>query len=432
MKKIKRPRYVDALKDRVGNGMVKIITGVRRSGKSYLLFELFYSFLLESGVERDSIIAISLDDEASLALRDPQKLWNHIIDKISDEHRQYYIFLDEIQYAISDDELKRAKLSGAPLRIYDVLNGLLHKKNVDVYVTGSNSRFLSSDVMTEFRGRGDEIHVLPFSFSEFVQAYDGDVYRAWGDYVMYGGLPLVPTFKTAEQKALYLKRLFEETYLKDIVARNRIKKSVELGDLVDILASATGSLTNPYKIQQTFKSAYHSTVSASTISGYIDCLREAFVLNCANRYDVKGRKYIGSPSKFYFEDVGLRNARLNFRQVEENHIMENIIYNELRYRGFCVDVGVVEKQVREEGKPRRVYYEIDFVANKASERYYIQSAFEMGDKAKREQETKSLRNTGDDFRKIIVQRSFLAPHYDENGILVMGIFDFLTKEEWKI
>lgn len=419
--KIRRPKYIEDLKNRMGNGMAKVITGIRRSGKSYLLFELFYSFLLESGVERDSIVAISLDDDSFADLRDSQKLAAYIREKTPDESRQYYVFLDEIQFAIEDDEIK----SGKPLRVYGVLNGLLRRQNVDVYVTGSNSRFLSSDVMTEFRGRGDEIHVLPLSFSEFMQAYEGDVYQGWAEYVMFGGLPQIPSLKTNEQKAIYLKKLFEETYIKDIVSRNKVQKSVELGDLVNILASATGSLTNPHKICQTFQSAYHSDISINTIANYIDYLKEAFVINEANRYNVKGRKYIGTPSKFYFEDVGLRNARLNFRQTEENHIMENIIYNELRYRGFCVDVGIVEKRVMENGSSKRVNYEIDFVANRASERYYIQSAFELNDEVKREQEKKSLRNISDSFKKIIVVKNPVVPHYDDDGIYNISVFDFL-------
>lgn len=421
--KIKRPRYIESLKNRMGNGLVKVITGIRRSGKSYLLFELFYGYLLEAGVERDSIISIALDDEKLSELRDPSRLLEFIQQKTPDPSQKYYLFLDEIQYAISEDELKHPN---KPLRIYGVLNGLLRNHNIDIYVTGSNSRFLSTDVMTEFRGRGDEIHVLPFSFSEYMQAFDGDIYHGWAEYVTYGGLPLVPSLKTDEQKSTYLKSLFKETYIKDIIDRNKIRKSAELDDLLNILASGIGSLTNPHKLSSSFKSIYHSDVSEQTIANYISYLEDAFILCRANRYNVKGRKYIGTPNKFYFEDVGLRNARLNFRQMEENHIMENVVFNELRYRGFNVDVGVVEKRSVTE----RTYYEIDFVANKGSQRYYIQSAFEMSDAEKREQETKSLESVSDGFKKIIVVKDVVKPYYDEKGILTIGLFDFLMDSSW--
>ena len=421
--KIKRPRYIESLKNRMGNGLVKVITGIRRSGKSYLLFELFYGYLLEAGVERDSIISIALDDEKLSELRDPSRLLEFIQQKTPDPSQKYYLFLDEIQYAISEDELKHPN---KPLRIYGVLNGLLRNHNIDIYVTGSNSRFLSTDVMTEFRGRGDEIHVLPFSFSEYMQAFDGDIYHGWAEYVTYGGLPLVPSLKTDEQKSTYLKSLFKETYIKDIIDRNKIRKSAELDDLLNILASGIGSLTNPHKLSNSFKSIYHSDVSEQTIANYISYLEDAFILCRANRYNVKGRKYIGTPNKFYFEDVGLRNARLNFRQMEENHIMENVVFNELRYRGFNVDVGVVEKRSVTE----RTYYEIDFVANKGSQRYYIQSAFEMSDAEKREQETKSLESVSDGFKKIIVVKDVVKPYYDEKGILTIGLFDFLMDSSW--
>lgn len=425
--KIRRQKYIEDLKNRMGNGMVKVITGVRRSGKSYLLFELFYAYLLESGVERSDVISVPLDEDRLSHLRDVDELAAYIRERTPDDSKKYYLLLDEVQYAISDEEIK----SGRPPRIYDLLNGLLRRHNVDVYVTGSNSRFLSTDVMTEFRGRGDEVHVLPLSFSEFMQAYEGDIYHAWAEYSTYGGLPLLPSLKTDEQKIVYLKKLFEETYLKDIQARYKIQKKVELDDLINILASATGSLTNPHKICQTFKSVYHSDISEYTIANYIGYLQDAFIVNGANRYDVKGRRYIGSPSKYYFEDVGLRNARLNFRQMEENHVMENVIYNELRYRGYCVDVGVVERQVKIEGKPKRLYYEIDFVANKGSRRLYVQSAFEMSTAEKREQEKKSLVNLTDGFKRIIVVKDVVKPHYDDDGIFVVGLLDFLTQREWE-
>ena len=311
----------------------------------------------------------------------------------------------------------------------EVLNSLLHIKNIDIYVTGSNSKFLSKDVITEFRGRGDEIHIFPLTFKEFMQAYDGDIYRGWAEYVVYGGLPLTVTMKTEEQKIKYLTNLFEETYLKDIIERHHIEKTQELEDLVNVLASAIGSLTNVPKIEATFRSVIQSNISSNTIRQYIEYLEDAFVINKANRYNVKGRKYIGTPNKYYFEDVGLRNARLGFRQVEETHIMENIIYNELRSRGYSVDVGVVEKRGKnKDGKEERTYLEIDFIANLGSKRYYIQSAFSMPTEEKRDQEKSSLINIGDSFKKIIIVKDVVNVTRDEEGITTMSIYDFLLKE----
>lgn len=421
-----RKKYLEALKNRMNNGLIKVVTGIRRCGKSYLLFNLFSDFLLQSGVEKDCIIKIALDDDLNEDLREPKKLSAHIRSLVCDTSKTYYIMLDEIQFAISDEEFKHPE---KPIKIYSVLNGLLHLPNVDIYVTGSNSKFLSKDVLTEFRGRGDEIHVLPFSFSEYLQGYKGDVYHAWSDYIVYGGLPLVLGMKTDEQKSAYLTNLFSETYLKDIIARNKIEKTQELENLIDVLASSTGSLTNPTRILQTFKSVLHSKISINTIINYFDYLKDAFIISEVNRYDVKGRKYIGSPSKYYFEDVGLRNARLNFRQIEEPHLMENVIYNELRYRGFNVDVGIVEKRESgSEGKQRRVQYEIDFVATQGSKKYYIQSAFSLSDSEKSAQEKKSLRNVFDNFKKIIVTKDVIKPFRDDDGILTIGLFDFLQNE----
>ena len=342
---IRRDRYLNRLIDRMHNGMVKVITGIRRCGKTYLLFNLFGDYLRSEGVGDGRIIEVALDVEENAALRDPAALSAYLRSKIASGREQYYVFLDEVQYAISREELKNPDV---PPRLYGVLNGLLRMRNVDVYVTGSNSKLLSHDVMTEFRGRGDEVRVRPLSFSEFMQGFDGDRYQGWAEYTVYGGMPLVASMRTDEQKARYLERLFEETYLRDVVDRYGVRRRGELDDLVNVLASGIGTLTNPGKLENTFRSVLHSKISSNTISSYIGYLEDAFVIEEARRYDVKGRGYIGSPLKYYFEDVGLRNARLGFRQVEESHIMENVVYNELRARGYSVDVGVVEKRVREE------------------------------------------------------------------------------------
>lgn len=406
----------------MNNGLIKVITGIRRSGKSYLLFNQFKKYLLESGVPQKNIISIALDDDIFKKYRNPQKLSSYVRGKIKSTRQKYYVLLDEIQMAISAEELANPLMSK---EVYSVLNGLLRLENVDIYVTGSNSRFLSKDVLTEFRGRGDEVHILPLAFSEFMQGYSGDVYHGWADYVTFGGLPLILSFKTDEQKVRYLKNLFEETYLKDIISRNGIAKTQELENLIDILASSVGSLTNASKICLTFKSAYHSEIGLNTVKKYMDCLDDAFMTSSANRFDVKGRKYIGTPLKYYFEDIGLRNARLNFRQNEENHIMENVIYNELRYRGYNVDVGVVEKNIKVNGKSKRVFYEIDFVATLGSMKFYIQSAFDMSNPEKRAQEKNSLINVSDSFKKIVVVKDVVKPNYDEHGILTIGLLDFL-------
>ena len=410
---IKRDKYLEDLINRMHNGMIKIVTGIRRCGKSYLIFTIFRNYLKEQGIDESHIVAIELDQRRDKKYRDPDVILEYIESCIVDEG-QYYILLDEVQLLNEFEE---------------VLNSLLHIKNVDIYVTGSNSKFLSKDVITEFRGRGDEIHIYPLTFKEFMQAYEGDVYRGWAEYVVYGGLPLTVTMKTEEQKIIYLTKLFEETYLKDIIERHHIEKSQELEDLVNVLASSIGSLTNVPKIEATFKSVIQSNISANTIRQYIEYLEDAFVINKANRYNVKGRKYIGTPLKYYFEDVGLRNARLGFRQVEETHIMENVIYNELRSRGYAVDVGVVEKRSRnEEGKEERTYLEIDFIANFGSKRYYIQSAFSMPTEEKRIQEKASLINIGDSFKKIIIVKDVVNVTRDEDGITTMSIYDFLLKE----
>lgn len=410
---IARDKYLRDLINRMNNGMIKVVTGIRRSGKSYLLFKLFYEYLLSQGVLESHIIKIELDQRKNRIYRDPDVILDYIETLIEDD-KQYYILLDEVQM-LNDFE--------------EVLNSLLHISNVDIYVTGSNSKFLSKDVITEFRGRGDEIHVFPLTFKEFMQVYDGDMYRGFADYIVYGGLPLISTMKTETQKVNYLTNLFNETYLKDIIERNHIEKTQELEDLINVLASAIGSLTNPPKIQATFKSSIGSAISINTIRQYIEYLEDAFIISKAQRYNVKGRKYIGTPLKYYFEDIGLRNARLGFRQVEETHLMENIIYNELRCRGYSVDVGVVEKrEMSENGKQIRKALEIDFVANLGSQRYYIQSALSMPTPEKQIQEKTSLINVADSFKKIIIVKDIVNVKRDENGIVTMSIYDFLLKE----
>lgn len=410
---IKRDKYLNDLINRMHNGMIKVVTGIRRCGKSYLLFHIFKNYLLEKGIPESHMIMIELDQRKNKKYRDPDAILDYIESRISDDE-PYYIILDEVQMLNEFEE---------------VLNSLLHISNVDVYVTGSNSKFLSKDVITEFRGRGDEIHIYPLTFKEFMEAYEGDIYHGWAEYVVYGGLPLTVTMKTEEQKIHYLTNLFQETYLKDIMERHRIEKTQELEDLVNILASAIGSLTNPPKIEATFKSVIQSAISLNTIRQYLEYLEDAFIINKANRYDVKGRKYIGTPLKYYFEDVGLRNARLGFRQIEETHLMENIIYNELRSRGYSVDVGMVEKRGKDaEGKEYKNQLEIDFVANLGSKRYYVQSAFSMPTEEKRIQEKASLINVNDSFKKIIVVKDVVNVTRDEAGITTMSIYDFLLKE----
>ena len=410
---IRRDKYLQDLINRMHNRLIKVVTGVRRSGKSYLIFHIFLNYLLKQGVPESHIIRIELDQRKHRQYRDPDVILEYIESCIQDQE-MYYILLDEVQLLNEFEE---------------VLNSLLHIDNADVYVTGSNSRFLSKDIITEFRGRGDEIHIFPLTFKEFMQVYEGDIYHGWADYMLYGGLPLTASMKTEEQKVSYLTSLFEETYLKDIIERHHIEKTQELEDLVNILASAIGSLTNVPKIESTFRSVLRSKISGNTIRQYIEYLEDAFIIHKANRYNVKGRKYIGTPVKYYFEDVGLRNARLGFRQVEETHLMENIIYNELRNRGYTVDVGIVEKRKKDaSGKAERKQLEIDFVANKGSQRYYIQSAFAMPDEQKQKQEKMSLLQVKDSFKKIIVVKDVVNVTRDENGITIMSVYDFLLKD----
>lgn len=412
--KIGRDVYLNKLISKRHNGLIKVVTGMRRCGKSYLLFNLFKEYLVNEGVAENHIIEIAFDSFENKRYRDPEVLFPYIMEKMSDE-RMYYILLDEVQM-LDDFE--------------SVLNSLGRKQNVDVYVTGSNAKFLSKDIITEFRGRGDEVHMYPLTFGEFMSVYDGDKQEGWRDYVLFGGIPLVLGFETADQKSDFLKSLFEETYISDITGRNNIRNKAELEELLNILSSAIGSLTNPSKLSATFKSVKNKSISKDTIIKYIDYLRDSFLIDSAIRYDIKGKKYINTPSKYYFTDLGLRNARLNFRQVEETHVMENIIFNELKVRGYNVDVGVVVmNEVDKNGKKIRKQLEVDFVCNKGSKRFYIQSAYALPDKEKMEQEQRSLVNTGDGFKKIIITKDAVAPLYNEEGILVMSVYDFILNPD---
>lgn len=406
MKEIRRDVYLNKLISRKENGLIKIITGIRRCGKSYLLDPLFKNHLLESGVKEDHIIKLELDKEENKKYRDSHELNKYIKSQIKDKN-MYYILLDEIQMVGGFES---------------VLNGFLYERNLDVYVTGSNSKFLSSDIITEFRGRGDEIKVFPLSFSEYIEAFKGDKQDAWNEYVLYGGLPLVLSKKTDEEKSKYLKDLFDQTYIKDIIERNNIQRVDILDSIINMLASSVGSLTNPKKIYDTFVSNGEKEISSNTVNSYIKYIEDSFIVNKSDRYDVKGKKYIQTPQKYYFSDIGLRNARLNFRQQEENHIMENIIYNELVVRGYNVDVGVVE--VRDKNKNRK-QLEVDFVCNLGNKRYYVQSALNLDTREKTIQEERPLMNINDNFKKIIVVKDTMKHWITEEGILVIGIQEFL-------
>ena len=405
MKEIKRDVYLNKIIEKRENGLIKIITGIRRCGKSYLLDPLFKNYLLESGVKEDHIIKLDLDERKNNKFLDPDQLDQYIRDLIKDND-QYFLILDEIQ-KVEDFE--------------SVLNGFLHIRNLDVYVTGSNSKFLSSDIITEFRGRGDEVRIHPLSFSEFYSAFNGTKEEAWEQYVVYGGLPRILSFKNEVEKSEYLKNLFEKTYLDDIVERNNVQRVVVLDAVVNILASSIGSLTNPNKLSNTFESSGFKDVSVNTITSYINYLQDSFLIEKATRYDVKGKKYIQTPYKFYFSDIGLRNCRLNFRQQEETHIMENIIFNELLYRGYNVDVGVVE--IREGDDKKQV--EVDFVCNQYNKRYYIQSALSLPTREKTIQEERPLMNIPDNFKKIIVVKDDIKSWISEEGISIVGLKEFL-------
>ena len=410
---IKRNRYLNTLISKKHNGLIKVITGMRRCGKSYLLFTLFKEHLLSDGIDENHIIEIAFDAFENKKYRDPDVLYPYLKKQIKDD-AMYYVLLDEVQ------------LLG---EFESILNSLIRMKNVDVYVTGSNARFLSKDVITEFRGRGDEVHMYPLSFAEFMSVYPGTKQDGWNEYMLYGGIPLVLEFTTPDQKIAFLKSLFEETYISDIVGRHNIRNKAELEELLNILSSAIGSLTNPQKLSATFQTVKKKKISNSTIKRYIDYLCDSFLIDSAIRYDVKGRKYIDTPVKYYFTDMGLRNARLNFRQIEETHSMENIIFNELKMRGFNVDVGVImQYETNEKGTNIRKQLEIDFVCNQGSKRYYIQSAYAIPDQAKMEQEQRSLMLTGDFFKRMIITKDTPAPYYNESGVLIMNVYDFLLNE----
>lgn len=408
---IKRDKYLDLLIAKKWNGMIKVVTGIRRCGKSYLLFNIFKSYLLNSGVKEDEIIEVALDSVEFEELCDRKKLYEYIKSKVID-NRKYYLLLDEIQLVDGFEFL---------------LNGLLRVSNIDCYVTGSNSKFLSSDIITEFRGRGDEIRIHPLSFKEFYSVYQGDKSKAYDEYSLYGGMPELIKRKTHEEKSTYLNYLINNVYLKDIVERNNLKNDTKvLGELLDILSSSIGSLTNPPKLEKAYNSLAHIDISRITISNYLDAFVDSFLISKVQRYNIKGKAYIDSPFKYYFEDIGLRNARINFRQNEPTHIMENIIYNELIIRGYSVDIGIVEVNYKDENnKSYRKQYEIDFVCYKGNSKYYIQSAYAIIDKEKVITETRGLLKINDSFKKIVILKDCYIPWYDENGIYYIGLEQFL-------
>ena len=408
----KRERYISSLLERRNNGLIKIITGVRRCGKSYLLFNLFKRKLMDLGVHEDHIIALALDDYQHKEFLNPDNLNQYVRTKIVD-NGMYYVLLDEIQLVPNFEYL---------------LNGFLHIPNVDIYVTSSNSKFLSTDIITEFRGRGDEVRVFPLSFSEFLSVFDGTETEAWNNYQTFGGMPGLLTINNKDRKVSYLQALFSQTYFQDIVSRYNLRGNEEIEELMDVMASNTGTLTNPLTLTNTFISEKKMRISRDTVASYLHYMQDAFLIEKARRYDIRGKQYIGTPMKYYFVDVGLRNARLNFRQNDYGHIMENVIYNELRMRGLSVDVGMVEINCKENGKSKRKQLEVDFVCNRGSQRYYIQSAYSIYDEEKRQQETQSLRYINDSFKKILIQKDSVLPYYDDNGFLNIGLFDFLTDE----
>ena len=422
---IQRNHYLNQLIDKKENGLIKVVTGIRRCGKSFLLFRLFFDYLISSGIPAEQIITVALDDDLNVQYRDPAKLSDYVRSKITNE-QMYYVLIDEVQYAISKEELTNPE----NVRLYNVLNGLLRLRNVDIYVTGSNSKMLTKDVLTAFRGRGDEVRVYPFSFREYYEAIGGgDKADAFADYALYGGMPLAMLQKTETDKVNYLRSLFSEVYFKDIAERYRIELKDVLENLTDDLCSSIGSLTNASKIANTLQSVQHIDVSANTIASYLDYLTESFLFTNAKRYDIKGKRYFEYPSKYYCTDIGLRNARLNFRQQEETHIMENIIYNELLCRGYSVDVGVVELTDTVDGKRKKKQCEIDFVVNRGAKKYYIQSALNVSDPEKMETELRPLKGTKDFFKKIIISKSTMKAWTDEDGILHLGLYEFLLNEQ---
>lgn len=422
---IERKQYLDQLISKKENGMIKVITGIRRCGKSYLLFEIYHQYLNSIGVDDEHIIELALDDDENIRYRNPIELGEYIRSLLVDKDKMYYIFLDEIQKVKT---IKNPYLddSDDTVGFVDVLLGLMKKKNADVYVTGSNSRMLSSDILTEFRGRGDEVRVYPLTFAEFYASFEGDKHDAWQEYYTYGGMPYVSRLKDHRSKAQYLTDLFENIYLKDILERHNIQDKNVLDNLLDVISSAVGSLTNPSRIADTFASINQVKIGPETIARYLDYFADAFMISHAKRYDIKGRKYIGSPQKYYYSDIGLRNARLNFRQTEENHIMENIIYNELIVRGFTVDVGVVEYNYKDaDGKSKKTNLEVDFIASDGNKKFYIQSALTVGEEEKRLQEVRPYSRIADSFTKVVIVKDNIIPWRDENGILYVGIEKFL-------
>ena len=421
---IKRHKYLQKIISKKDNGLIKVITGIRRCGKSYLLFTLYYNYLVKSGVDKDHIIVITLDDDENKEFRDPIKLSKYIREKIFDS-KMYYILIDEVKYAITNNELKNTD----EIMLYNVLNGFMRLHNVDIYVTGSNSKMLTKDVLTAFRGRGDEVKIYPLTFKEYYDYVGGERFSTFEEYALYGGMPLILSKNNDEEKANYLKNFFTEVYFKDIVERYNIEFPDVLSELTDDLCSSIGSLTNANKIANTLKSLKKIKVSSLTIANYLEYLSESFLFNNAKRYDVKGKKYFEYPSKYYCADIGLRNARLNFRQLEETHIIENIIYNELLSRGYLVDVGVVEIVEIKEGHRSKKQCEIDFVVNKGSKKYYIQSAVDVSDSEKLNTAIRPLKKTNDFFKKILITKTFMKPWYDEDGILHLGLYDFLLDEK---
>ena len=426
-----RKQYLDQLIRKKDNGRIKVITGLRRSGKSFLLFTLYRQYLLDLGVGEDQIIGLALDEIDNAKYRNPFELNKVVKERTADKNKRYYVFIDEIQFAI---EIKNPYVEDPDekLTFIDVVLGLMKIPNVDVYVTGSNSKMLSSDILTQFRDRGDEIRVNPLSFAEVYENYEGDKRGVWRDYYTYGGMPLVWMTPLHEERSRYLRDLFARTYIKDVLERHQIKNDAEVLEiLLNVLASSIGSLTNPSKLSNTFDSERHIKIAPDTLDAYIGYFRESFLLNRAVRYDVKGRKYIKTPVKYYYSDVGLRNARLGFRQLEETHLMENVLYNDLIRRGYDVDVGVVEQNLRNsEGKNIRKQLEVDFVVNRGDERYYVQSALSVDDPDKKEQETASLIRIPDSFKKIVVVKDYIKPWRDEHGIQYVGIEDFLLDESF--
>lgn len=421
---IKRDYYLKQIIDKNENGLIKVITGIRRCGKSFLLYNLFYDYLVNNGISKDNIITIALDDDLYIKYRNPDELSKYIREKIVNDD-MYYVLIDEVQYDISKEELRNSE----DIKLYNVLNGLMRLRNVDIYVTVSNSKMLTKDVLTAFRGRSDEIKMYPLTFKEYYNFVGGDKAEVYEEYALYGGMPLVLNKKTDVEKVNYLKNLFSEVYFKDIIERYSIELPEVLNELTDDLCSSIGSLTNANKIANTLNSIKNTKVSSKTIASYLDYLMESFLFNNAKRYDVKGKKYFEYPSKYYCTDIGLRNARLNFRQQEETHIMENIIYNELISRGYLVDVGVVEI-VEETGEKRvKKQCEIDFVVNKGTKKYYIQSALSVSDPDKLKTEIRPLLNTKDFFKKILISKTSMKPFVDEKGILHLGLYEFLLNED---